>query len=637
MLRLALAAASACLLLVPATASADFASCTYGAGTVTATLDGITEDWSTDEGGLRVGAGGAIEADGRPCGAATRFNTDAIVIDGSPAYEHATLDLGGGAFAPGATNEPGDSDEIEITADLDGGYLIVHGTPGADAITVGHRASDDGPAYTTQLNLNAAETTGVDVDVTMAEPVLEVHGGAGGDTITDGGGAGAGLPHDYVHLLGGAGNDDIAVGGLGAHPGPGDDTIRLESAQAYVHYDEAGGPVTVRLPGGTDPGLDGDGGTDTYVGVPHTVYGSPHGDTMVGTDANDRFSGLDGGDHLAGGDGDDELDGDAGSDEVDGDDGADFLKGEGGDDTLDGGPGDDWLDGENGDDHLVGGDGDDGFDQRYADITWIPGGGSRAGADVVEGGEGFDHATYDASGGGRSQGLHLSLDGVANDGYAGEGDNVLADVEGLTGGGGRDVLIGSGRDDTLSGGDDNDAIDGRGGSDVLYGDAGDDTIRALDEALDELACGDGADLFAADAADLVGADCETREQQEQQPPPDGQSTGGSSGSEGSAPTGGAGAPGQTPQDPPPGPAGGPAPTTGGSSSTCDPASARVARFRDGSGSGWRCAWRSGDPRRAVTRGTYGLRAGSRARARRRALRRAQARRSPPARRAARAS
>ena len=65
--------------------------------------------------------------------------------------------------------------------------------------------------------------------------------------------------------------------------------------------------------------------------------------------------------------------------------------------------------------------------------------------------------------------LRISLDGVANDGAAGEGDNVLDDVEVVHGGRRGDTLIGNARRNFLQGGPGSDTLVGGGGPDVLEG------------------------------------------------------------------------------------------------------------------------------------------------------------------------
>ena len=91
-------------------------------------------------------------------------------------------------------------------------------------------------------------------------------------------------------------------------------------------------------------------------------------------------------------------------------DGDDTIDGGDGDDTLDGGPGDDLLLGGAGGDYLIGGTGTDTVSDAYLAETT-----TRVAAD---------------------------LDGIRDDGPAGEQDRIRADVENL---------IGSSSDDTLTG------------------------------------------------------------------------------------------------------------------------------------------------------------------------------------------
>jgi Ca2+-binding RTX toxin-like protein len=241
-----------------------------------------------------------------------------------------------------------------------------------------------------------------------------------------------------------------------------------------------------------------------------------------GGPGNDTFEGGVNADHFFGGDGDDRLEG--------GKAGADELRGEGGNDTLTG----DWPS-----EHGV-------F------------------ADVLDGGAGIDELEdYVYSGQASSAPpIAVSLDGVANDGRAGENDNVVA-VERITSSsagsftgdagdntfiapetGAAGTLLGLAGNDTLSAGDAHgDALDGGPGDDTLEGGFGDDrivggpgrdivsgdrksrcnewhcdlagfgndTIDVRDGEADSVTCGPGTDRVIADAADVVNADCETVE------------------------------------------------------------------------------------------------------------------------------
>jgi Ca2+-binding RTX toxin-like protein len=216
----------------------------------------------------------------------------------------------------------------------------------------------------------------------------------------------------------------------------------------------------------------GDGANTVHVNghVPATITG-------VGASSN----------QFLGGQGNDVLVGDFNKDKLDGGFGDDRLIGGGGDDELQGGTGADELRGELGNDSLNGG----------MDVN---------GDDLI-GGAGADSATYT----GRSIGISVSLDGAANDGALGEGDNVGTDIERVHGGSGddrivaqaglvtnalygyrgNDTLVGGGAGDSLDGGQGSDSISGGAGLDELRGQAGNDSLEGgaakdgLDGGLDD--------------------------------------------------------------------------------------------------------------------------------------------------------
>ena len=158
---------------------------------------------------------------------------------------------------------------------------------------------------------------------------------------------------------------------------------------------------------------------------------------------------------LIGGAGDDSLHGGIGSDELEGWDG---------DDLLDGGPGDDYLEG----------------------IAYVEEGMTH-GTDSYIGGGGYDSVTYE----GRTENLSLSPDGVANDGAAGERDDIGTDVMAIGGGHGDDTMKGTGARNVFGGGPGNDVLDGAGGDDHLVGAAGNDQLTG----------GDGQDLLGGEDGD----------------------------------------------------------------------------------------------------------------------------------------
>jgi hypothetical protein len=120
----------------------------------------------------------------------------------------------------------------------------------------------------------------------------------------------------------------------------------------------------------------------------------------------------------------------------------------------------------------------------------------------------------------------VTLDGNADDGASGEGDNVGTDVEDVTGGSAADTLtgnaadnelVGGAGDDTIAGGDGNDGlaggagrdtIDGGGGRDDIQGGAGADTLKSRDGLTDRVDCGGGTDGVQSEARDDVAGNCE---------------------------------------------------------------------------------------------------------------------------------
>lgn len=93
-------------------------------------------------------------------------------------------------------------------------------------------------------------------------------------------------------------------------------------------------------------------------------------------------------------------------------------------------------------------------------------------ADTFEGGNGTDTADYSI----RSVNLNISLDNIANDGAAGEGDNVKSDVENIKSGSGSDSIYGSSAANSLDAGAGADRVDADAGNDTIRGGRGNDTL-----------------------------------------------------------------------------------------------------------------------------------------------------------------
>jgi Ca2+-binding RTX toxin-like protein len=290
-----------------------------------------------------------------------------------------------------------------------------------------------------------------------------------------------------------------------ANLGPGDDSLLFNGPLGYYSATLHGGAGNDRLSASIATGISN----------ATTIFGDAGDDRLVGGSGPADLHGGDGNDTLLGGSG-----------------GARML-GEAGSDRLFGGPGNDTEDGGDGTDAL-GGD-PDGFD-------------TDGGADILNGGPGTDSVDYYEWGGGVS----VSLDGAADDGSPGEGDNVGSDIEQIVGSPGNDTLTGGPGPDVINGEQGNDVISGGAGNDTLTGEAGDDRISGgpgsdtvvadtsscgllagcpagndvvdvADGELDSVNCGPGADRVTADVVDALASDplgnCEQVTRVAPPPPP----------------------------------------------------------------------------------------------------------------------
>lgn len=162
------------------------------------------------------------------------------------------------------------------------------------------------------------------------------------------------------------------------------------------------------------------------------------------------------------------------------------LSGDNGNDTITGGAGNDSITGANNNDSIDGG----------------------LGNDTINGNSGNDTVSYVS----RATPVNVTLDGVANDGAAGELDSVGGagfDIESIMGGSGNDTLTGSSLGNYISGGSGIDLIHGGigsdtevggAGSDSLYGDDDADFIFAKDGEFDTIDGGPGIDSADVDSA-----------------------------------------------------------------------------------------------------------------------------------------
>ena len=93
-------------------------------------------------------------------------------------------------------------------------------------------------------------------------------------------------------------------------------------------------------------------------------------------------------------------------------------------------------------------------------------------ADLVNGGDGIDTVVYPKV----VPGVSISLNGIADDGSPGEGDNISPTVENAIGTAQADEFLGNGSANLFDGQGGNDVFFGRGGDDQLYGRKGDDSF-----------------------------------------------------------------------------------------------------------------------------------------------------------------
>ena len=145
------------------------------------------------------------------------------------------------------------------------------------------------------------------------------------------------------------------------------------------------------------------------------------------------------------------IDGGNGTDTIKGGSSNDTILGDGFNTTDGGAPGGDWIDGRGG------------ADKMYGGVFSGPGGD----------GTGMDVVSYES----RSTAIFASLDGAANDGGFGEGDNIEGSIEEVRGTNAGDTFTGDGNANRFFGFGGFDVMTGLGGNDVLFGG---DTIDLMD-------------------------------------------------------------------------------------------------------------------------------------------------------------
>jgi Ca2+-binding RTX toxin-like protein len=238
-------------------------------------------------------------------------------------------------------------------------------------------------------------------------------GSAFADTISGNAGNDVIYGNAGVDIIDGGDGDDLLIGGLG------DDTLDGGDGIDTVDYFDFLG-VEVDLSAGTASG----------------ELVAAFGNVVAETDTLANIENVDGSDF------DDIIIGDGIGNVLEGFDGDDTITGGGGDDVLRGGHGDDVLLGGAGNDTLIGG----------------------SGSDTLDGGDGVDTADYSDEF--DENGVEIDLGGgFAFDSNGGE--DVLINMENVTGSFG---------DDTITGDDGANVLEGGSGADTLTGGTGSDTF-----------------------------------------------------------------------------------------------------------------------------------------------------------------
>lgn len=291
-------------------------------------------------------------------------------------------------------------------------------------------------------------------------------------------------------LFGGSGDDRLATGpGNNSLSGDqGDDVLRGGSGtDDNANYLESPRPVVASIRGGFARGQ----GDDTLESGIDELFGSAHGDVLIGDKRSQLLAGFAGDDTIRGGDRNDLLAGGLGDDEIDGGRGAydilddrDFggpgtevgvrldlgagvetghgrdklsrvegTNGSPGNDVLIGGPGRNVLLAGEGDDKVSGAGGEDLVD-----------GGN--GLDRLDGGPGTDYsASYESE---HAVNVDLAA-GTLTGPDPSEDNDHLVNIE---------DVVGSPFDDVITGDAGSNVLRGDPGSDVISGGAGDDSLHA---------------------------------------------------------------------------------------------------------------------------------------------------------------
>jgi Ca2+-binding RTX toxin-like protein len=265
-------------------------------------------------------------------------------------------------------------------------------------------------------------------------------------------------------------------------------------------------------------------------GMSYAINGTADADNVNAGSGHDLIYGYEGDDSLAGAQGDDTMDGGAGADTIDGGSGNDTVsyadyesinntgvkvqldsdvntEGDAAGDTLInienviGSSGNDKLIGNSQSNHMRGGAGDDTVS------------GGDGGADTLDGGTGNNTLSYEQSS--AAQGVQIDLQSSTQKGKGGDAEDdvlVISSFKNVIGSKKNDLLTGNSSDNQLSGLNGNDTLAGNEGNDTLKGGDGDDMLTG-GEGADVIDGGAGTNLVSyADSKAAVEIDFALNEQ-----------------------------------------------------------------------------------------------------------------------------
>jgi Ca2+-binding RTX toxin-like protein len=344
---------------------------------------------------------------------------------------------------PGSDSMSGDAGADDIVGGDGFDYMNYDGTSAID-VTLDDVANDGPAGENDNVHSDIEDLYGTSFNDTLigAAGNQTISGYGGQDTIQGGSGDDTLQGNDGADTITGEGGADFISGGHDADDmsgGTGSDTADYDDG-------EHPGQVTVTINNTANDGGSGGAEGDNVRTDVENLRGGPNNDTLTGSTLDNVIEGRAGDDTIMGVGGDDTLYGDF-----------NFSSGTFGDDTVNGGNGDDTLYGGGGGDHLIGAND-------------------------------FDFVDYSNFAG--SSDLTITANNVANDGVAGEGDNVDTSVEGIIGANGNDNITGSSGPNTLRGNGGTDTLNGAGGNDTLVGD------RCCTYVADVFNGGDGNDTVS---------------------------------------------------------------------------------------------------------------------------------------------